>query len=139
MKASNMEKLIFLREFLNKMSTHYIFQLKEFFIFFLLGFIIGIFYGVINLFNKTKPHIIKQILLDSIFTIAFTLFFLFANIKINSFNIRFFLIFAYFLGFVIERISLGKLFAKIVKFMYNILKNLFNKFKRTKVGEFIFK
>ena len=121
------------------MNNPNILQLKEFMIFFIFGIILGVCYGVINIPKIFKKQLYLQIISDIFFAILFTISYIFIAIKINSLNVRFFLIFAYCLGFVIERITLGKLFAKFYKFMYNVLKVAINKFTNSKIGEIIFK
>ena len=85
------------------MSYSFIFQLKEFLIFFTLGILLGIFYGILNIHKIFKHRQIYQISSDIIFALFFTISYLYTSIKVNSLNIRFFLIVAYLLGFCIER------------------------------------
>ena len=121
------------------MKISYILQLKDFTIMFGLGAIIGVFYGVINTFNKIKKNIVVQIIIDIIFSlIALGTFIIFLNI-INLGEFRTFLLFGYIIGFSLERLTLGKLFARCFKKVYNWLINKINTFAKSKLGRMIFK
>ena len=52
---------------------------------------------------------------------------------------RLFLLVGYILGIVLQKITLGKLFAKLVKFMYNRYISVSAKFKTSKLGKIILK
>ncbi|MGN0961179.1 MAG: spore cortex biosynthesis protein YabQ [Christensenellales bacterium] len=121
------------------MKISYILQLKDFSIMLGIGAILGIFYGILNLFSIVKKNIVFQIIVDIIFSAtALIIFILFINI-INMGEIRLFLLAGYIIGFILERISLGKLFAKGFKKVYNCLVNILGKFAKSKFGRIIFK
>lgn len=121
------------------MTISTILQLQDFVIMFLLGICLGIAYGLINTLNNIHQNIFLQIFCDIIFVIiAFTLFFLSLN-KINLGSLRLYLLIGYLLGFTIERITLGKLFAKGIQNVYNKMKIIIKRFKTSKLGKFIFK
>ena len=51
------------------MKLSYVLQLKDFSIMLGIGFIIGIFYGIINIPNRIKKNWIYQIICDLLFSI----------------------------------------------------------------------
>lgn len=116
-----------------------IFQMKSFCIMLFLGLLLGLIYGILNITNSIKEQLIFRIISDLLFSISYTLIFIIAINKVNLGQIRLYLIVGYIIGFVIERITLGKLFAKGYKNVYNLLIKGFNKFKQTKFGGIIFK
>lgn len=121
------------------MKISYILQMKDFSILFILGIIVGIIYEFLNISQIIKNNYIIQIFSDIIFCLIFTIIFIFAINIINLGEFRIFLLFAYYLGFTIERITLGKLFAKGFKLIYNKLIILWKRFLKCKIGRFIFK
>ena len=121
------------------MKISYVLQLKDFSIMLAFGFLLGIIYGILNISNFIKSRLFTQILADIIFsTLAIITFIILIN-KINMGEIRLFLCIGYILGFTLERITLGKLFAKGYKNVYNYIVKLFKTFNKSKVGRFIFK
>lgn len=113
--------------------------MQDFLFMLAIGFLLGIFYGLLNLSTQIKHNIVIQIIIDLIFcattTISFTLL---INI-INMGEFRLFLLIGYMLGFMFERISIGKLFAKGFKKVYTRLINILKKFADSKLGRIIFK
>ena len=121
------------------MKISYVLQLKDFLFLFLIGFLLGLFYGFINLFFTSKKPIAIQIVLDIVFSIiAFTLFIIAINL-INMGEFRWFLFVGYMLGFFLERIFLEKLFAKVFKKVYNFSIKVFKNFAKSKIGKVILK
>jgi len=117
----------------------YILQLKDFLILLIIGFFVGILYGILNIFTQIKNRNILQIIIDIFFIlIAFLIFILAINI-INWGEFRLFLLVGYLLGFAIERIILGKIFAKLYKKVYTFIVKILKKFTKSKIGEIIFK
>ena len=95
--------------------------------------------GILNIPSKIRTNLIWQIICDLIFTfVAFGLLFISINF-INLGEFRLFLILGYVTGFIAERKTLGKLFAKGYLNMYNKLRNLWIKIKNSKIGRFVFK
>lgn len=121
------------------MKISYILQLKDFFIMFGAGFVVGIIYGLINIVNLNKKHQIITNIIDFIFVIFSSTSLLLLINLINLGEFRLFLILGYILGIICERITLGKIFAKGYKFVYTTIKVSFNKFKETQIGKVIFK
>lgn len=121
------------------MKISYILQLKELCILMFFGFILGIFYSIINLPITIKKNTPTQIFIDILFSFIFlSLFLLLVNL-INDGEFRIFLCTAYIIGFLIERIMLGKLFAKIFKNMYTFTIRCLKSFIKSKIGRIIFK
>jgi len=52
---------------------------------------------------------------------------------------RMFLLIGYLLGFYLERITLGKLFAKGYKKLYNFIVKVLKKFAQSKIGKVLLK
>ncbi|MCI5497259.1 MAG: spore cortex biosynthesis protein YabQ [Firmicutes bacterium] len=121
------------------MKISYILQLKDFSIMFGVGIILGVFYGVINIPNFIKEHVVIRIICDIIFTSIMTFAFVFIVESINFGSIRAYLLVGYILGFTIERITLGKIFAKGYKRVYNLCVNGLKKFYTSKLGRIVFK
>lgn len=121
------------------MKISYIFQLKDASIMFICGIIIGIIYGILNIANFIKSRLYTQIISDIIFSIISVVLYIILINQINSGEIRIYLLLSYILGFFIERITLGKLFAKGYKNVYNYIVKVFKKFTKSKFGRLIFK
>jgi len=100
---------------------------------FLFGVIIAIIYNILNICNYIKIRMFSQIIVDTIVFIIGTITFIILINKINMGEIRIFLLFGYLLGIIIEQITLGKLFAKIIKKVYNKLRNWISVLKNNKV------
>ena len=121
------------------MKISYILQLKDFSIMFLIGILIGMVYGILNIFSTIKKTIVLQIISDLIFSFAFyTTLLAIINI-INMGEFRIFLVVGYLLGYTVERITLGKLFAKLIKKMYNLTIKGFKRFSSSKIGRIVLK
>ena len=121
------------------MKISYILQLKDFFIIFGIGFLMGILYGIINAPNLIKKRLPFRIIVDLIFTMICSIIFIISINLVNLGEFRFFLIIGYLLGILLERITLGKLFAKGYKIVYNSIVNLFKRFANSGLGKVIFK
>jgi ABC-type phosphate/phosphonate transport system permease subunit len=121
------------------MKISYVLQLKDFFVMFCLGMLIGIIYGIINIPTRIKKNIVLQIINDLIISITTTVLFLLAINLINFGQFRTFLAIGYILGITIERITLGKLFAKGYKFVYTNIVKLLKKFANSKLGKVLLK
>lgn len=121
------------------MKISYILQLKDFSIMLCIGIIIGIIYGVFNILSRIRYNFIIQLIADILFSIIVIFaFIIFVNI-INMGQIRFFLCVGYILGFVLERITLGKLFAKSYKYVYTKIVKLIKRFANSRIGKVLFK
>ena len=121
------------------MKISFIFQLKDLGIIFGIGIILGIFYGILNIINNIKEYVFIRILCDIIFTVTATITFILLVQKINFGSVRGYLLVGYILGFIVERISIGKLFAKGYKKVYNFVIKSSKKFYHSKIGQVIFR
>ena len=121
------------------MKISYILQMKDFFILFIIGFGIGIVYELLNTTQKIKKIFVIQFFSDITFCLIFTVVFLYTINIVNMGEFRLFLLIAYCLGLFIERITLGKLFAKGFKLIYNKTISLWKTFSKSKFGRIIFK
>lgn len=121
------------------MKISYILQLKDMSIMLAFGFALGIFYGMLNIHNKIKKIFVLQLFSDIIFiALSFGSLILLVNI-INQGELRLFLICGYIIGFISERIIIGKLFAKNYKNMYTLIVKCVKSFQNSKFGRIIFK
>lgn len=121
------------------MKISYILQLKDFSILLIFGVILGVFYGLINIPNSIKKIQIVQIINDLIFSISFSFIFIVLINYINMGEFRLFLLLGYIFGFAIERITLGKLFAKGYKIVYTSTVKQLKKFANSNIGKVILK
>lgn len=121
------------------MKISYILQLKDFFVLFILGISIGVVYGILNAFSTIKKMYLLQIVVDIVFCIVSVIIFILAVNIINWGEFRIFLLIGYALGFTLERITLGKLFAKAFPKVYNSIYNNLKRFAKSKIGRIIFK
>jgi hypothetical protein len=121
------------------MKISYILQLKDFFIIFIIGFAVGILYEIINIPSRIKKILILQILIDVVFSLILYVVFLIMINLINLGEFRTFLLVGYTLGIFIERISIGKLFAKGTKKVYNYIVSKLKMFSNTKLGKALLK
>ena len=115
-------------------------EYTNFFWFLLLGGVVGVFYSLLSaLVYVFKKNVVVQIIADLIFCAGLGLSFMFLINKLNSGEIRWFLVLAVAIGFIIYIKTLGKLFAKVGSLLYNHLVKLSGKFKTTKVGKVLYK
>lgn len=121
------------------MKLSYILNLRDFAIVFLIGFILGIFYGILSAIICSQKSVIIKNILDFLFTILSLTIFLTLILYINLGEFRLFLLVGYVLGIILERRTLGKIFAKGYNWVYNKLIAGARKFTKSKVGRFIFK
>lgn len=121
------------------MKISYTLQLNDFFILSLIGIFVGIVYEFLNILPRIKKRVSLQIIADIIFTLlAFFIFIVSVNI-INLGQLRAFLITAYTLGFTLERITIGKIFAKAYKKLYTYLIKVAKVFAKSKLGRILLK
>lgn len=121
------------------MKLSYILQLKDFLIVFLIGIIMGIIYGIISIIPNLSKNIIVKIISDLMFSLLTSIIFLFLVLKINLGQFRLFLLIGYIIGITFERLTLGKLFAKGYKCVYNKLIILVKKIAKSKFGKVFLK
>ncbi len=121
------------------MKISYVLQMREFLIMLSCGIVLGIIYGLLKALCRITKNKIVEIITNAILTAIGTIFFIFMVNVINLGEIRAFLIIAYTLGIILERITLGKIFAKGYKSVYNILVRIIGKFKNSNIGKVILK
>ena len=121
------------------MKISYVLQLKDFTVMLLIGIIIGAIYGILNIITTINRKLVFQIIIDFITSIIATFTLIITINYINMGQFRVFLVLGYLLGIIIERITLGKLFAKGYKFVYNNIVKSFKKFANSKFGKVVLK
>lgn len=89
------------------------------------GFLSGLIFDLRNylcfLFAKNK---IVSIILDIVATILVCFVFLIGNLYFNFGEFRFYVILAFVIGLLIERVTLGIIVGKVCSWCYNKLRNL---------------
>ena len=96
------------------------------------GLIIGIVYEILNYIFKFSQKKFFVFLKDIIFSILFTFLFIFCLQKVNYGEFRIFILLSYFVGFLLERLSLGYLVDFLINKLYNLLKLIGNKLLKNK-------
>lgn len=121
------------------MNLSYILQMRDFCMLLLSGFVGGAVFSIISspYFIRNKP--IFKIPIDFAFTLLLTITFIGLINRINMGEFRLFLLIAYLLGIILELLTLGKLFAKGYKWVYNRLVILYKNIKESKFSKVIFK
>lgn len=114
-------------------------QIILFLKFLIFGLIFGCFIGILKLFKILLNNKIINHLLDFIPCVIFICLYVLLISKLNFGVSRLYLLFSTILGIVVERISLGKLFAKLYLKLYNNMKLVKLKFTKTKLGKILFK
>jgi hypothetical protein len=98
------------------------------------GIIGGVLFEVKDIISKALKAKSKiNIVLDIIFCFLLCLLFWFAVNFTNYGEIRLYIVFSFFTGFVIERISVGATLAKIISFLYNVTVKFIKKINLPKV------
>lgn len=121
------------------MKLSYILQIKDLCIMLFFGFLVGILYGILNIPNRIKKKLIYQIFSDIIFSVIFSGAFIILINLLNNGELRTFLLAGYSLGLLIERITLGKIFAKGYKNVYTLIIKAIKYLGNSKFGRMIFK
>lgn len=121
------------------MKLSYVLQMRDFTILLIAGFILGIIFSVLSAPSFTRTKLPIKIPMDLIFTLIFAIVFIEVVNQVNMGEFRLFLIIAYLSGIILELRTLGKLFAKGNKWVYNRLINLCKHIKESRLGKVIFK
>jgi len=109
-------------------------------LYFLVGFVLGTIYEILKfIVHIFKHHISIQIITDFLFTIIFGASVIILNHCFFLGEFRLHLLIFCFLGFYIERKTVGKIFAKLFLLLYNKVSKVLNKFKSTPFGKIISK
>ena len=109
-------------------------------LFFLLGILAGCLYGVLKFVTQLfKNNIFIQFITDILFSLSVGFSFLIAINHHFYGEIRIYIVAIFLLGMIIERKTLGKLFAKLYLILYNVGRKSIQKLKTTRFGKIIFK
>lgn len=114
-------------------------QGKLFLIFLFFGILVGFVFEIVYLFQNIIKNKIITFFLDLIFGIIISYLFIFIVNMFNYGEFRIYLLLSYFLGFIIERKTVGDLLIKMLKFFCNKFKNLIYYLKSNKFIAKIFK
>lgn len=121
------------------LHTNNYFQLEHALILFLFGILAGIIYSLFHPNIAIFKNKIFIIVSDTITTIiSGTLLILATNI-VNFGIYRLYLIISFMIGYYIERKTIGKMFAKINCFVYNLLSKVISFVCKTKIYKLITK
>ena len=103
----------------------------------LLGIIIGAIYGLthtnIPLFNNR----IYIAIADILFWVITSILIIYTINMINMGEYRLYLLISTALGYILERKTLGKLFAKIYLFVYNSISSILKKLVQSRIGKYL--
>lgn len=114
--------------------------MKTAFLFFLLGVLSGAAYGILKfIVFISKNNLIVQFILDLLYSLSVGFLFLFATNYYLYGEMRLYVCLIFALGMILERKTLGKLFAKLYFILYNVSINLIQRIKTTRFGKIIFK
>ncbi len=107
--------------------------------FLLFGIFFGCCIGCVKNIRKLAKHIVWKWITDFLLSIACSALLIYSLTLFNYGEIRLYLLISFVLGVVLERYTLGILFAKLFDYMYNRLSKIHNKVLTTKLGRVIFK
>lgn len=104
------------------------------------GICLGAFYGVVNFLKiLLKKNIITNNVLSFLYALIFGAVVLIVIIEHNFGQFRLFLLLGFAFGVLIERKTIGKMFAKIYLWLYNKLCRAFCRLKKTKLVKKVLK
>ena len=102
-----------------------------FFMMLYVGIVVGLLYEISVFFCKiTKNNIVLRNVFDILITIIGSFLFVFAINYANFGYFRVYLLAVFVLGFVLERVSIGFLVAKVCDFVYNKTIKLIRQIRR---------
>ena len=102
-------------------------EAKCFFVLLLAGVVCGAIWGLKNGLTSIIKNAIWRNVLDFLTTVCCALVFFGMCVYCNLGEIRFYLAFSFVVGFSLERLTLGNLFAKSATFIYNKLNKITKK------------
>lgn len=106
----------------------------------LLGIVLGVVYGAVGILKIIfKNNIVVSNILDFIFAILSGVAVIFFVVNFNFGVFRWFIVVGVLIGILLERKTLGKIFAKIFLLMYNKFSKCIIALKNTKVVKKILK
>lgn len=97
-------------------------QFIYFFIFFVSGFIFGLFFNIKNIIKIKNENSFLRHIIDFFGIFAFLIVFWFINLKINYGKLRLYAIFSYFFAFFLSNFIIKKFVAKAISKCYNRLR-----------------
>lgn len=106
---------------------------------FLLGLAGGAVFGASSCLSKLFPHYVFRFIFDISGCLVSGILFVYGITVFNSGDLRLFLIVAYLLGVLVERRTVGILFAKLFDSVYNNVAKFIKREPKTKLGKIIFK
>ena len=95
------------------------------------GLILGIVYEILIFFFKNKNKFFS-IAKDLIFSLLATFLFITCLKLVNYGEFRFFILIAFIVGFIIERLTIGFIVSKTIEFTCKFLKLVYNKLMKNK-------
>lgn len=121
------------------MTVTNIFQMESALILATLGIVSGIIYDILHPNIAIFKHKAYTIVCDIVCTILSSIALLIGINLVTLGRYRLYLIVAFVLGYYIERKTMGKLFAKIYRFVYNLLSKVVNFVCKTNIYKTITK
>lgn len=100
------------------------------------GILGGVLYELKAIIAKPFKTKAINIVLDVVFCFLLSLIFLFTVHFTNYGEIRLFILLSFFLGFMLQRISIARVLAKVFYFLYNVFARLIKKVKLPKILKF---
>ena len=97
-------------------------QFIYFFIFFVSGFIFGLFFNIKNIIKIKNENSFLRHIIDFFGIFAFLIVFWFVNLKINYGKLRLYAIFSYFFVFFLSNFIIKNFVAKAISKCYNRLR-----------------
>lgn len=109
-------------------------SVRVFFICFGIGVVLGAGVGILNIIKSLFKHnLVVDNILDCLYSIFCCIVDLFTLIEFNFGVLRLYLIVAFLLGMYIERKTLGKVFAKLLTWLYNKISKVIVTLRKTKI------
>jgi hypothetical protein len=100
------------------------------------GVLGGVLYELKAIIAKPFKKRAINIILDVVFCFLLALIFLLTVHFTNYGEIRLYILLSFFLGFILERISIARVLAKVFYFLYNVFVRLIKKIKLPKFLKF---
>lgn len=95
------------------------------------GLLLGIVYEILNFFLKKKNKIFT-FLKDLLFSLSATFLFIVCLKLVNYGEFRLFILLAFIVGFIVERLTIGFIVSKVIEFTCKFLKIVYNTLLKNK-------
>lgn len=95
------------------------------------GLILGIFYEILRVFLNYKSKIFIYIK-DILFSLLSTILFIICLKIVNYGEFRLYILFAYIVGFILERTTIGFLVEKLIQIICKFIRIVYNKLMKSK-------